>query len=884
MAVLEETGKTNGDWEVRLLGTAVVMGCALVAVVETTSLFKAVTAIGLGTGWLAAAAGLFALGTKLRRGAQARRREDEPGEEMGEEPAPTPEVRVLLICTGLIAAILFAVALLTPPTSWDSLTYHLPRIMNWLQNESVSHFATHDNRQVEAGPFAAFAVMQLYLVTHSDRLANLVQWGAMVCSLVGVSWLARRALAMRDEDPENGKTESSRRAGTWTAFFAVTMPIGIVQSITTQTDYVVAFWVVATALFGFLFWREKGRAVYAFLFGASMALGTLTKATMVVTAGLLCACVILLGLKATSSNAARVRAVLVMGITALILVAPHFTRNMRLFGSPLGSEYIYALMRNEYQSPRIWISNFVRNLSLHSASGIAAVTSGVNATLKAAHKLSGMDENDRASTFFTSTFAYIQGYPMSDNSAGNFWHGLVALVGGMYLAVRYPAFRKWILAVFGVVLMTFTLQNGYLRWTEWNARFHLPFFLLLAPVAGTALARMPQGLRVGCGLILALVGGHAAFYNKSRPVLADNEFLFQERERQYFVEVPRLYRPALNAVTDVAASGSTNVGLRMYKDFFRYLDEMEYPFWVMLRNRGFEGRIYNIGISNETARLSNSVPIQALISSTRGPREEVAHVLPHQLKYPPIDVYWAESHSRWLRLAQLEPDGTERPLADSQDVAQLPNNGASLVVRTARQGMLGVEVALVQNDAMVVSPTALLVRSYAGYLNASRSTNGRHSLEIPLPPGITALEIGFPGAADFGLAAAMQWRWEPRDAEVPYVYLSKFYDPAVQDESGRTNAMTIIPGTRRVAQLVAGAAGEVELQFFSASVGGAELALLEGLEHRQEKPMAIGFTNGIGSVRIQVQTGTNQCVISNASGTVVLERLDAVFRTRRERE
>ena len=69
-----------------------------------------------------------------------------------------------------------------------------------------------DTRQVESGPFAAFAVMHLYLLTDSDRLVNLVQWGAMLLSTIGVAWIANEIAALCGLSNEGtGNTLGGRR-------------------------------------------------------------------------------------------------------------------------------------------------------------------------------------------------------------------------------------------------------------------------------------------------------------------------------------------------------------------------------------------------------------------------------------------------------------------------------------------------------------------------------------------------------------------------------------------------------------------------------------------------------------------------------------------------
>lgn len=56
----------------------------------------------------------------------------------------------ILLVIGIIVLFL---ALVTTPNNWDSMTYHLPRIVHWAQNRSVGHYATNSIRQISSPSF-----------------------------------------------------------------------------------------------------------------------------------------------------------------------------------------------------------------------------------------------------------------------------------------------------------------------------------------------------------------------------------------------------------------------------------------------------------------------------------------------------------------------------------------------------------------------------------------------------------------------------------------------------------------------------------------------------------------------------------------------------------
>lgn len=873
---LVRLGKLPPDWEIQVLVTALIMAVSLVAVVEVTSLLALISTPGLFCAWLFPIAALHLGIGKLQAQFDSTEITEPPSSWRSLRQTDwTTEQKLLLFGTILTMLCLLAIAVLTPPTSWDSMTYHLPRILNWIQNGSVAHFATSDTRQVESGPFAAFAVMHLFLITNSDQIVNLVQWGAMALSLTGVSWLTGQAFLFLQP---SASPAAIRTAKIWSSALGVSMPIGIVQSITTQTDYVVAFWFISMAVFGILLVRQPGNILVAICFGGSLALGLITKATMAVTSALLAATLFALAWKRITGPRPRLHLIGAVAISGTLLVTPHFSRNLLVFGSPLGSDYMYSIMSTERHSPAVWLSNFLRNVSLHAASGIPPVTKTVNAVLHGAHAISGLDENDRATTFHTSTFKYLQGFPLSDNSAGNFWHGLLILLGTGVLFVFFPAARKVIASVFLIVLATFIFQSAYVRWTEWNARFHLPLFLLLLPLPAVAFgAHLPKIPKVILALGLGVLAFCSTFYNKSRPILGGSDFVFQEREQQYFLEVPFLYEPAVQVANNITASSSTKIGLRMYKNFFHFLDEMEYPFWIMLKNRGFTGEIHNIGVTNETASLSNSVAIQALISSGQGPASDVLHKLPYKLSYPPIDVYWSEPASRWAELSQVDLAGSQRVLARENDGIEFRNDAAIISARVPRQGVLKYQGAFVQDGSVVHTPTVLSIKSYSGFVVASRSTNAVHEVEIPLPPGQTAIQLGaqVPGYSNAAFALDF-WTWLPTDQPLPYVYVSKILAPT-NAPTRETNVLTVATGSTRTVQVVSGGDGLIELQFHIETPSSNSLEL-----SGEAFSTNVSLASGSRSLRVPITRGTNEFRITNPAtnmaAPIILNRIEARFR------
>src|SRR6185369_10694518 len=62
--------------------------------------------------------------------------------------AKTASLTILLIgVIGFILCATLATALLYPPNTWDSMTYHMPRVMHWITNANIGFYPTANSRQ-----------------------------------------------------------------------------------------------------------------------------------------------------------------------------------------------------------------------------------------------------------------------------------------------------------------------------------------------------------------------------------------------------------------------------------------------------------------------------------------------------------------------------------------------------------------------------------------------------------------------------------------------------------------------------------------------------------------------------------------------------------------
>ena len=177
-----------------------------------------------------------------------------------------------------------------------------------------------------------------------------------------------------------------------------------------------------------------------------------------------------------------------------------------------------------------------------------------------------------------------------------------------------------------------------LKFQIWHSRFHLAYLILFSPfVALVMMQSAPRWVRA------AVAGSVFAFAlvclrcNEARPIFHPR-FAGLPRERQYLdLHGADWNEPTRRIAEDIVAAGCANVGLKLGFDAF------EYPLWLMLRNRGFAGRLDHFGVEHESARIPSSAPPpDVIIAKLSEPPEAVRQRYPFRTDYPPLMLLWAE--------------------------------------------------------------------------------------------------------------------------------------------------------------------------------------------------------------------------------------------------
>lgn len=457
-------------------------------------------------------------------------------------PLTAPELVVLGGLTGVLVLV-GAAGARSDPNNWDSLTYHLPRVAQWLQAGDLGHFATSNIRQLDQPPLSSYAIAHVVAVTDTDRLAFLVQWSA----LVGCCVLASRIVAQLGGD---------RRTQVVTAVICGTAPMALLQGSSTQNDLVMAFWFLASCSVALESRTSPARRVLPLL-AVLAALALLTKGTAV---ALLPATGLFAAWSYRSSWRSAVPAAARGALVAGILIAPHYARNMATFDGIVAPETA-SMQSVDGLGARSTVSTLMRNTAIELATPWPVSNARLlEQPLQRAHDAFGIDPSEPGWSFASEPFRVASQWAHED-AAGSPAHFLLAVFAlGVVAADRRLRSRAGPAAVFAVA--GYLLMAVLFLWQPWGARLLVPLIALTSvPVAMMLGYRARRLMWVVPALLLAL----------SVPVVVSNERRPLSGS-SYFPDAPELTDHYRNVVRE-AARGCDDVGLKLGGD------TREYPLW-----------------------------------------------------------------------------------------------------------------------------------------------------------------------------------------------------------------------------------------------------------------------------------------------------------------
>ncbi len=581
--------ESQSEWRISFLAAAVTWTILLVATTELLSLFKAISFWPLLGAW-----GLYLLVASLVWA----RVVGNPKNLIKGITIRLSEISrfeiFLLSGIAFIAGIIGLIAWKAPPNTWDSMTYHMARIMHWIQDGSVAYYPTSIIRQLYMNPGSEFIILHFQILSNGDRLANFVQWFSMVGSAIGVSLIARELGA-------------NRRGQIFSAVVSMTIPMGILQGSSTQNDYVVSFWLVCFAYWAFVLKREGG-VWNSLATGACLGLAVLTKSTTYVYAFPFLVWMSFSILKTYRGEGVKLLAFVALFVLLINLGA--YLRNYDLFGNPLGvrqeiSPGIYTIS-DQYSNDIFSIpelsSNVVRNIAVHFGTPFDNANRILNTAVNQFHKIIGISSSDPRTTWSGMTFS-IQRMSLYEGNAGDPLDILLMMIA-LVLVPFQPEFRRKTASYLLSLLVAFLLYSLVLRWHPWESRWQLPLFILWSPMIGTLISEFRKETTRVAIISLLLFGALPwVFFNQTRPFFGPQNIFRIDRDQQYFSSQPSIEMSYPRTVYQLTNYRCDHIGLYLSEN------DWEYPFWALLRQEiGNNVLIEDVNVNNVSAVKYGSFP------------------------------------------------------------------------------------------------------------------------------------------------------------------------------------------------------------------------------------------------------------------------------------
>ncbi len=549
--------KTN--WSVSFLRAAIIWGSYAIIILEVLSLFLWISPLSLAIIWLLPSIGL---GIGLYQIYHHKN-----GINLPTLSLPTGWVERGLMClVGLVLLITLIVAWIAPPQTADSYVYHMSRVAHWAQNHSIRPYVTGIRFQNTMSQAAELFILHFYVMAGSDKLANLVQWFAMVGSLIGIPFVASQMGAQR-----TGKL--------FAIAYVASLPMAIVQASSTMTDYVVTFWMICVVSEGLNLIHGHTGWVNTLFLGSSVGLAIATKPTSFAFL-LPFAILIPIGLlRKVKPRIFFLTSILVLFCVS-ILNFGHYARNYDLYGSPIGHEGTISRHANESINGKVILSNIIRHASLHAGTYWKDINDWIYEQIVKLHVKMDQDINDPKTTFTEFRILTPNTY---ENLVTNPIHAYLIIIGFILIFIKRFQINPMTI-IYGVTVgLGFIVFSALFKYQIFGSRLQLPFFILLAPFIGSIFSEtkierwMPY-----LGMVLILSSYPWLFQISSRPIIPKLEeskvgsIFLESREDLYFPGTKAQdtsYMMISNRIKDHECS---NVGLMLSGS------SSEYLWWVFL--------------------------------------------------------------------------------------------------------------------------------------------------------------------------------------------------------------------------------------------------------------------------------------------------------------
>ncbi len=578
---VQSSNKVGSDnWQEPLIKTGLFWSAYLVLGTELLSVFKGISTLGIILLWSFAILALVMVQQRLRLFATG----CEGIKAIFIDCKLSIIDKLFIIIIFCVLVIMLITGLMSPPNIHDVTIYHMSRVMHWVQNHSISFFATHMTWQLWQPPFSEFTQLHWFLLSRGDYLSSLSQLFSLVLIMVAVSGINVHF--------------GVNRMGRWMSIiFILTLPTIVLQVSGAKNDIVMGFFCAALAYFVIKSVKESLNRVDRISIGLAVALGMLTKGSFIF---FILPLLLWLFIIMRASGVKTTINLILIGLMIVVLInGGHWARNIGTFNNPFGTGSANYLMNSRFGLDVV-ISNVLRNSAVQLRS-IGVFNRMTEAFLEHVHNWMNMSLFDPEITLGPREFFSV---PTREESAGNPLHFGLTLTVFILTLVGYTLKKKEsyknVLILGLIALSGMVLFSVVFRWQAFGARFLIPYFIFYAPVIGFIISDwLPDWLVVLASFIFILTAVYPLMNNFSRSFSwseANRNSIWQRSRRGLRFANHEIYEGAIIGLSNkMDISGCRVYGLVIGGN------TPEYLIWGTLKPDVFSYHIEHIEVMNQSA-------------------------------------------------------------------------------------------------------------------------------------------------------------------------------------------------------------------------------------------------------------------------------------------
>ena len=396
---------------------------------------------------------------------------------------------ILLVSFLVLHGLQLAVTYYTPPNEWDSMTGHLNRILYFLQNGSFQHFiGTNWNIDTYPKSFSSIQVYPFLMTNWNEHFFKLPNLSAYWILFIGAYAILKRM-------------QLSFISSFFCASLVLFIPIAIIQSTSTDTDIVLAAYLIAYVYF-LISYKYTQQTIYIYLSAIAFSIALSHKITFVFSflpIGVLLIYVIRNTHFVSWQKSLRHFVMAYFMFIGILTLPTGYISNYIHYGHPIGPktatqhqsvERAGTLMNLVQHGSR----NFIRyQFDLINLDGLRNIEQ-VEALQKSVKPIfQKMDQGLHWGLEKETTFTII---PFSFNRRFEFYNG-TPIYGIYFILFVIPAFfflfRSKTEAIYKYFFVAFVLHMLALSFTAaydpWKGRYMLSSLVYLIPIVGNFLNR-----------------------------------------------------------------------------------------------------------------------------------------------------------------------------------------------------------------------------------------------------------------------------------------------------------------------------------------------------------------------------------------------------------